>query len=230
MKKTVLILAAHPDDEVLGCGGTMARFANEGSDVHVVFLADGVSARQTNSVSIEINTESCARRDAARFAGDILGVKSVIFGEFPDNRMDSIDLLDIVQFIERQVDFYKPEMIFTHHANDLNIDHRIVHQATMTACRPQPGHCVQTILFFEVQSSTEWQMPASASIFAPNWFVDITDYLDVRTRALEAYADEMRPWPHSRSLKAVEHLVHWRGATVGVIAAEAFMLGRNTVK
>ena len=230
MNKTILILAAHPDDEVLGCGGTIARFASEGSDVHIVFLADGVSSRQTNAASPKLSIEAFARREAAQAASAILGAKSVIFGDFPDNRMDSVDLLDIVQFIEKQVNYYNPEMILTHHASDLNIDHRLVHQATMTACRPQPGHCVKTILFFEVQSSTEWQTPASAAVFSPNWFIDISDYLDIRTRALEAYADEMRAWPHSRSLEAVEHLARWRGATVGVDAAEAFMLGRNILK
>ena len=144
--------------------------------------------------------------------------------------MDSIDLLDIVQFIEQQINQFTPDMILTHHAGDLNIDHRLVHQAVMTACRPQPGHCVKTILFFEIQSSTEWQTPASAAVFAPNWFVDISDYLNLRTRALEAYSDELRPWPHSRSLQAIEHLARWRGATIGVDVAEAFMLGRNILK
>lgn len=230
MNQTVLVLAAHPDDEVLGCGGTMARFASEGADVHTVYFTDGVSARQEHAVSIESNLASQARRAASDIAANILGVKSVVFGHFPDNRMDSVDFLDIVQFVERQVNHYLPDMILTHHAGDLNIDHRLVHQATMTACRPQPGHSVKTILFFEVPSSTEWQPAASAAMFAPNWFIDITQYLDARERALQAYADEIRPWPHSRSFKAVDHLARWRGATVGVEAAEAFMLGRNLLK
>lgn len=230
MNKTVLILAAHPDDEVLGCGGTIARFASEGANVHTVYFTDGVSARQGSAASAESGIESQARRVASKTAADILNVKSTVFGEFPDNCMDQVHFLDIVQFVEHQVNHYMPDMILTHHAGDLNIDHRLVHQATMTACRPQPGHSVKTILFFEVPSSTEWQTPASAAAFAPNWFVDITRYLDIREQALQAYADEMRPWPHSRSFKAVEHLVRWRGASVGVEAAEAFMLGRNILK
>ena len=229
MSKTILILAAHPDDEVLGCGGTIARYAHEGANIHIVFLADGVGARQQNKVMSATNIAGLARREAAEVAAKILGAQSVTFGEFPDNRMDSIDLLDIVQFVERQVNQFRPELIMTHHASDLNLDHRLVHQATVTACRPQPNHFVETVLFFEVPSSTEWQTPASAPVFAPNWFVDITPHLATRARALEAYAEEMRPWPHSRSYNAVEHLARWRGATVGVEAAEAFMLGRTII-
>ena len=173
--------------------------------------------------------EALVRRTAAETAVKILGAQSVSFGEFPDNRMDSVDLLDIVQFVEKHVYHHKPEVILTHHVSDLNIDHRLVHQAVVTACRPQPGHLVKTLLFFEVSSSTEWQTPASASVFAPNWFVDINPYMAKRMHALEAYVDEIRPWPHSRSLKAIEYLARWRGATVGVEAAEAFMLGRMLV-
>ena len=223
---TMLVFAAHPDDEVLGCGGTIARLSSEGVHIHVIFFTDGVSARD----EMVSSNESIERRAAAKTAMKILGAKSVTFGAYPDNRMDSVDLLDIVQFVELQIHDYAPQMILTHHAGDLNIDHRLVHQATITACRPQPNHCVKTILFFEVPSSTEWQTPGSAPGFSPNWFVDISDYLEIRTRALEAYADEMRSWPHSRSLQAINHLARWRGATVGVDAAEAFMLGRNIVK
>ncbi|OHE76668.1 MAG: GlcNAc-PI de-N-acetylase [Verrucomicrobia bacterium RIFCSPHIGHO2_12_FULL_41_10] len=226
MSKTILVFAAHPDDEVLGCGGTIARYAHEEADVHIVFFTDGINARSKNK---EVIAECAARKEGAKAAARILGAQLVIFGDFPDNRMDSVDFLDIVQFIERQVNFYTPEMILTHHANDLNVDHRLVHQAVVTACRPQPDHCVHTLLFFEVPSSTEWQTPASASVFAPNWFVDITKYMSIRVRALEAYVEEMRTWPHSRSFHAVEHLARWRGATVGFEAAEAFMLGRNLV-
>jgi LmbE family N-acetylglucosaminyl deacetylase len=102
-----------------------------------------------------------------------------------------------------------------------------MHEATVTACRPQIGNPVETLLCFEVPSSTEWQLPGSAPIFAPNWFVDISDTLGRKLAALDAYAAELRAWPHPRSLQGVEHLAHWRGATVAVNAAEAFMLGRQ---
>jgi LmbE family N-acetylglucosaminyl deacetylase len=223
--RSILILAAHPDDEVLGCGGTIAKLANDGATIHVAFLADGVFSRVSNS--IDQDEELHIRRSAAQKSCEILGVKSVSFGEFPDNRMDTVALLDITRELEGLLTKHKPEMIFTHHAGDVNIDHRRMHEATVTACRPQPGHPVKTLLNFEVPSSTEWQLSGSAPIFAPNWFVDISDTLDQKLAALDFYSSELRDWPHPRSRQAIEHLARWRGASVGVDAAEAFMLGRK---
>jgi LmbE family N-acetylglucosaminyl deacetylase len=168
-----------------------------------------------------------ARRIAAQKACSILGAQSVSFGDFPDNRMDTIPLLDITQAIEALIGMHQPETVLTHHAGDINIDHRRMHGAVVTACRPQQGHPVKTLLCFEVASSTEWQLPCSGPVFAPNWFVDISATLACKLAALEAYAAELRAWPHPRSLQGVEHLAHWRGATVGVNAAEAFVLGRQ---
>ena len=225
MNRSILVLAAHPDDEVLGCGGTIAKLARQGATIHVAFLADGVSSRSGDLIAQQ--AELPFRRIAAQKACDILGVKSLSFGDFPDNRMDTIALLDIIKPIETLVAKYQADMVFTHHAGDVNIDHRRIHEAVSAACRPQSGHPVKTLLCFEVPSSTEWQLPGSAPIFAPNWFVDISDTLDSKLAALEAYAAELRPWPHPRSRQGVEHLARWRGATVGVDAAEAFMLGRQ---
>ena len=117
-------------------------------------------------------------------------------------------------------------MVVTHHSGDLNIDHQIIHQAVMVACRPQPDHSVKRILSFEVPSSTEWNSPNVKSVFIPNWFENISDTLKLKIKALEAYGSEMREWPHSRSFKAVKHHACWRGASVGCDAAEAFMLNR----
>ena len=225
MSHSILILAAHPDDEVLGCGGTIAKLADEGAIIHVAFLADGVFSRA--DAQIKQQEELRIRRAAAQKACDILGVKSVSFGDFPDNRMDTVALLDITKALENLIAEYMPEVVFTHHAGDVNIDHRRMHEAAVTACRPQRGHPVKTLLCFEVPSSTEWQLPGSAPVFAPNWFVDISDTLDRKFAALDAYAAELRDWPHPRSRQGVEHLARWRGATVGVDAAEAFMLGRQ---
>lgn len=228
MGKGVLVVAAHPDDDVLGCGGTIARLVNEGSDVSVIFIADGVASRETG-----VKIESCGsdqslldRRNAAKLAASVLGISSVRFCDFPDNRLDSVPLLNVVQKIEQIIGEFQPSTVFTHHAGDLNIDHRIVHQAVMTACRPQVGHPVRSILCFEVPSSTEWRTPGIGSAFEPNWFVDISTTLDTKLSALDAYAEEMRDWPHPRSRKGVEALARWRGATVGCDAAEAFMLAR----
>lgn len=223
--QSILILAAHPDDEVLGCGGTIAKLAEEGALVHVAFLADGVSSRVGDA--LEQQEELNVRRLAAKKACEILGVKSMSFGEFPDNRMDAVALLDIIKALEELIAEHKPEVVFTHHAGDVNIDHRRIHEAVVAACRPQSSHPVKTLLCFEVASSTEWQLSGSAPAFTPNWFVDISTTLDRKLAALEAYAEELRSWPHPRSRQGVEHLAHWRGATVGVDAAEAFMLGRQ---
>ncbi len=225
MKAPILILAAHPDDEVLGCGGTIAKFADQGASVHVAFLADGVSSR--SGVTALSSVELAARRAAAQHACELLGVRSVAFGDFPDNRMDTVPLLDVVQAVEVLIAEYRPETVFTHHAGDLNIDHHRLHQAVATACRPQQGHPVKTLLCFEVPSSTEWQLPGSAPAFVPNWYVDVSATIERKLSALEAYAAELRDWPHPRSRQGVEHLAFWRGATVGVGAAEAFVLGRQ---
>ena len=225
MPQSILILAAHPDDEVLGCGGTIAKLAEKGATIHVAFLADGISSRTGNAEAQSDGLTS--RRAAAQKACDILGVKSVSFGEFPDNRMDTVTLLDITKALEELIAMHQSEVVFTHHAGDVNIDHRRIPEAVVTACRPQRDHPVKTLLCFEVPSSTEWQLPGSAPVFAPNWFVDISDTLERKLAALNAYSAELRDWPHPRSRQGIEHLAHWRGATVGVNAAEAFMLGRQ---
>jgi LmbE family N-acetylglucosaminyl deacetylase len=222
MHRSVLVVAAHPDDEALGCGGTLARLADAGARIEVLFLADGVSSRSGAAVA-----ESAARRDAARRACEILGTRPPAFEEFPDNRLDSVALLDVVQAIEKVLVHCQPDTVFTHHAGDVNIDHRRVHDAVTAACRPQPGRSVRTLLSFEVPSATEWQLAGSAPPFVPNWFTDISATLSRKLAALDAYAAEMREWPHARSVRAIEHLARWRGATIGVEAAEAFVLGRH---
>jgi LmbE family N-acetylglucosaminyl deacetylase len=225
VNSSVLILAAHPDDEVLGCGGTIAKLADNGAVIHVAFLADGISSRKGNAK--EQSDELVSRRVAAKYACDILGVKSVSFGDMPDNRMDTVALLEITKAVEELIAEHRPDKVFTHHAGDVNIDHRRTHEAVVTACRPQPGHPVKTLLSFEVASSTEWQLSGSAPMFVPNWFVDISNTLDRKLAALDAYATELRDWPHPRSRQGIEHLARWRGATIGVDAAEAFVLGRQ---
>ena len=225
MNEVILVIAAHPDDEVLGCGGTIAKMAKTGAEVHIAFLADGVSARH-GAVNIN-HQELVSRRNAAQVACDILGAKSVSFGEFPDNRMDTVALLDVVKSIEELVAKFSPNKVLTHHHGDLNIDHRRVHEASVVACRPQIGCAIKELLFFEIASSTEWSIPNQGSHFEPNWFVDISDTIEQKLVALEAYSMELRSWPHPRSIKAVNYMARLRGATIGVDAAEAFILGRK---
>jgi N-acetylglucosamine malate deacetylase 1 len=170
-----------------------------------------------------------ARGAAARRAAAILGCASVELLALPDNRMDGLELLDVVQAVERFVDRHRPSLMLTHHGSDLNQDHRIVHEAASVACRPQPGQCVRELLFFEVPSSSEWRPRDAAAPFAPDWFVDISATLEKKLEALNAYATEMRAFPHPRSPQAIRALAQWRGASAGFAAAEAFVLGRKLV-
>lgn len=226
MIKTALVVAAHPDDEVLGCGGTMARLSSQGWAVHVLIVAEGATSRDASRDRAARQDELSELAQAAHAANAILGAASVVLGDLPDNRMDSIDLLDVVKFVEQALATHRPSLVFTHHAGDLNIDHRVLHDAVVTACRPLPGSCVQELLFFEVASSTEWTPGPSGPAFVPTVFYDITAHLPSKLDALAAYASEMRPFPHARSLRALDALARWRGASCGVEAAEAFALGR----
>ena len=225
----MLVVAAHPDDEILGSGATIAKHSQQGDAVHVVILAEGITSRDHRPDREKRQEELTALKEAARRANGILGAASVKLHDFPDNRMDSCALLDIVKVVESAVSERHPEVIYTHHAGDLNVDHRRVHEAVVTSGRPSPGYGHRRLLFFEVASSTEWQTPGSGVIFAPTWYVDVSGTLGLKVKALEAYQSELRPFPHPRSIAAVEHLARWRGATVGVPAAEAFVLGRNVV-
>jgi LmbE family N-acetylglucosaminyl deacetylase len=228
MIEAVAIIVAHADDEVLGCGGAIARYISEGRPVHVLTLGDGVSSRGKAPSALN-QKDAASRRSAAEKANKILGVTSLTQFRLPDNRMDRMDLLDVVKILESFILQKNACTILTHHSGDVNIDHRVVHDAVISACRPQPGFPVTEILFFEVPSSTEWRPPSSGESFAPNYFVDITEFLDAKISALCAYAEELRDFPHPRSLRAVEALCAWRGATVGVNAAEAFILGRKII-
>ena len=143
--------------------------------------------------------------------------------------MDSVPLLDVVKAIEVFINTHQPSIVLTHHSGDVNIDHCVVHDAVIVACRPQPDSFVRELLFFETPSSTEWNSPDNGKPFYPNWFVDISTTMDLKFQALSAYQDELRPFPHPRSLKVIESLAVWRGATAGVNAAEAFILGRKLV-
>jgi len=225
--RRVLVCAAHPDDEALGCGGTMARHGQWGDEVHVMFLADGVASRSGDGRDVDAELDE--RRAAANAAATILGANAPIFVAYPDQRLDAIPLLDVTQSIERVMGELKPDIVYTHHAGDLNGDHRIVAQAVLTASRPFPGQPVAAIYGFEVLSSTEWAFGAQEA-FRPSRFVSISGTLPQKLRALEAYRAEMRDYPHPRSLEAVEALARYRGATVGEQAAEAFTVFRECVR
>ncbi len=214
----ILVVAAHPDDEVLGCGGTIARHVADGDQVYIVIMADGVTARG--------ETKAEARYAAAGKAAAVMGAQPPRFQSWPDNQMDSVPLLSIAQKLEVEIAKINPEMIYTHHAGDLNIDHQLTNQAVMTACRPLPTSSVREICCFEVLSATEWASPSQQQAFIPNCAVDISEQLDTKITALEAYAEEMHPFPHARSYEAIRSLALLRGAQMGMAAAEAFIITR----
>ena len=206
--------------------GTIARHRKAGDAVTVLILADGVASRGGGNCTTAIEE----RRGWARAANALLGVGDLTLLSYPDNRMDTVALLDVVQDIERVLERCRPAIVYTHRAGDVNIDHTRAHQAVVAACRPQPGRTVQQLLFFETVSSTEWQPAASHATFAPSYFVDIADTLHAKLQAAAAYSGELREFPHSRSIAAIEHLARWRGASAGLAAAEAFELGRMIVR
>lgn len=225
--RRILVVAAHPDDEVLGCGGAIAKHADYGDEVYILIVAEGATSRQAERKRSQVSGELNDLKKAAYHAGRILGATGVELLNLPDNRLDSLHRLDLIKQIEERVDHLRPETVYTHHAGDVNIDHRRLHEAVVTSCRPMPGQPVKQLLSFEVASSTEWQTSGSAPIFVPNWYVDISAQWSRKRDALLAYASEMRPWPHARSHEAIEHLVRLRGSQVGVNAAEAFCLLRQ---
>jgi len=212
----IQVIAAHPDDEVLGCGATIARHARSGDRVQVVFVADGFSSRD-NGIDRSVH---------AKEASKVLGCEAPTFLNFPDNQLDTVALLNIVKKIEKVIENFQPNIIYTHHLGDLNIDHQIVHKAAITACRPQPNFCVKEIYSFETLSATHWQSPSMKNVFNPNYFVDVSDFMDKKIKALQCYDNEMREVPHARSYGSVENLSKFRGSLVGVKNSEAFCVER----
>jgi LmbE family N-acetylglucosaminyl deacetylase len=219
----VLVVAAHPDDEVLGCGGTVATHASRGDVVRSLILAEGATSRDGDNASSQIKL----LRSAACKAASMLGAQEPQFAGLPDNRMDSIDLLSVVKIVEDVIRGFEPSIIYTHHGADLNVDHRITHAAVVTACRPLPGATVRSVYSFETASSTEWSSQEQSVAFRPNHFVDISAHLSAKNDALQCYDMEMRSFPHARSVDAVEALARTRGASVGLAAAEAFSVLRQ---
>lgn len=221
----VLVIAAHPDDEVLGCGGTAARLVREGREVHFAIMGEGITSRHLQREAADAGQLVQLHRQA-HAAAEKVGVKKVHLHQLPDNRLDTVPLLEVVKRVEDLVDRIKPEVIYTHHAGDLNIDHGIIHRAVLTATRPIAGQPVREIYTFEVPSSTEWAFQRIEPAFRPNVFVDITRTLEAKIAAMECYETEARKFPHPRSPEALRALATRWGSVVGCAAAEAFELVR----
>ncbi|MGE5340270.1 MAG: PIG-L deacetylase family protein [Candidatus Omnitrophota bacterium] len=224
MGKNVLIVAAHPDDEILGCGGTAARLANEGNAVFTLILGEGITARDDSRDRVQREAEITTLKNSIHLANHAIGVRDVFIYDFPDNRFDSVPLLDIVKIVEKIKTKLKPQIILTHYGHDLNIDHRITYRAVLTASRPLFGERVNEIYAFEVLSSTEWNYPTR---FSPNYFVDISQTLDRKIDAMSEYRQELREYPHPRSLKGIRLNAEYWGMRTGRSAVEAFEVVRS---
>jgi N-acetylglucosamine malate deacetylase 1 len=226
----VLIVAAHPDDEILGCGGTIARHIDQNDEVSVLFLTDGVSSRNASLSDKILKNEKDKRKNAALEVSRYLGYSNIVFGTFPDNKCDTVPLLDIVQFIEKNIDILKPNIVYTHFCNDLNIDHRKTFEAVITAARPTNSSSIDSIYSFEVPSSTEWNFSNEVKQFSPNHFINIQRYFEKKEYALKCYEMEIRAFPFPRSFKGIDALATFRGAQSGFSKAEAFMVVRQKFK
>jgi len=209
----------------LGAGSAIAKYTQNGDEVNVLILAEGLTSRGNKE---NYFTEKLKQLQLTAIAANkLLGVSNIEFGNLLDNRMDSVDLLDIVKIVEKFIDTYKPEIVYTHHSGDLNIDHQLTYQAVMTATRPMENQVVKEIYTFEIPSSTEWSFDYN---FKPNVFVDISDTINLKLQALNCYESEMRKFPHPRSPEAIKVIAQRWGTVVGCEAAEAFYLIRKVIK
>ena len=224
MKKNILVVAAHPDDEIIGIGGTIARYAKQGHTCRCLILGEGQTARtQTRSLSEPALVEKL--RQDTLLAAEAVGYAQVCFEDLPDNRFDSIDRLDVIKKIEAYLEQIKPDTIYTHYAHDLNIDHQICLQAVLTATPPVNHQTTPREIFtFETLSSTEWNF---GHAFSPNIFVNIEDFIDQKLAALSYYQSEIRPAPHPRSLEIIRANARRWGSVIGVNYAEAFQVVRS---
>ena len=222
---TILVVAAHPDDEVLGCGGTIAKISGDRS-VHVAILGEGITSRtpQRSEADISLVEEL---QENARAAAKLLGVDTDMFGSLPDNRFDQLPLLEVVKRVERLIEDLSPTIVYTHHPGDLNVDHRVAFQAVLTATRPVNACSVRDIFTFGVPSSTEWAFQQLQPAFKPNVFEDIASTMETKLKGMECYNGEVRSFPHPRSLEALRTAArHW-GSVVGLEYAEPFELVRS---
>ena len=223
---TVLVIAAHPDDEVLGCGGTIARLAQEGHDVYIAILGEGITSRyQQREQADQALVEALHAR--SRQVAELLGARDLFLYSLPDNRFDTVPLLDVIKIIEELVERLQPQVIYTHHGGDLNIDHMVVHRAVLTATRPVAGCPLREIYAFEVPSSTEWAFGQFQPASRPNVFVDISATLETKLQAMALYESEAHSFPHPRSPEALRAIARRWGSVVGLEAAEAFQLIRS---
>ena len=223
-QRKIMVVAAHPDDEVLGVGATIHRMVHEwGCQVHVVILGEGLTARVDRDDRSAQASNLASHRDCIEQARHRLGYQSVGIHAFPDNRFDSVDLLDLIKTVEAEKHRFTPDYVFTHHAGDLNVDHRKTFEAVLTATRPLPGETVKGLFSFETFSATEWAFGLPESVFRPDMFIAVTnENLEAKQDAMERYVFERRDYPHPRSARALEIFARAHGSRCGAELVEAF--------
>jgi LmbE family N-acetylglucosaminyl deacetylase len=218
--KRILVISAHPDDEVLGCGGTITKYAKAGYPVYSLILGEGITSRYKDRKEADRTLIEKLRQQALKVA-KVLGIKKTLFFNLPDNRFDTIALLDIIKIVEDIKKKIRPHIVFTHSSSDLNIDHQIVYKAVMTAFRPEAKGTVDEIYSFEIPSSTGWLF-SKKNLYAPNFYENIEDFIDTKIKALSCYKGELREWPHPRSIEGIKTFAKKRGLESGLKYAEAF--------
>lgn len=228
--KKVLVVVAHPDDELLGLGGAMNRLIHvEKCMVHVVILGEGITSRSNSRDTKIWEKQLATHRTNIKSAQSAIGFQSVSIYDFPDNRFDTVALLDIIKVVEKEKLNFEPDIIFTHHSGDVNIDHQITFQAVITACRPMESECVKSIITFETPSGTEWIPSSDPRKFSPNLFIAISrDNLEAKIVGMESYEFEKRKYPHPRSPEALRIRAEMWGISCGVNLAEAFQIIRTS--
>lgn len=222
--KKVLVIAAHPDDEILGVGGTILKHARTGDECFAIILGEGMTSRYDKRELADLNKVVRLHEDTYK-AAEFVGYKKVYIEDLPDNRFDSVSLLDIVKIIEKYICKIKPDIIYTHFGGDLNIDHKLTFEAVLTATRPIGDKYVKEIYAFETVSSTEWNFSNTVN-FRPNYFVDVTETLAAKLKAMECYNSELREFPHPRSNKNLEASALKWGSIVSRKYVEAFEVVR----
>lgn len=228
MSKSLIVVAAHPDDEVLGCGATVRQMVNSGWTANLLIMTNGIGGRFSDTQDPAILRQQENLMQQSKQAAALVGFNAVAYGNFEDNRMDVISRADLSHKVREYVEEWQPDVVFTHHPGDYNWDHTATFDAVMMACRPNPPEFSPTeIRTFEVLSSTEraWQSPDRA--FLPNLFTDVKSTIETKKEALRAYQMEYRDYPHPRSVEAIEYLARKRGNEIGIEYAEAFHLVRK---
>lgn len=221
----ILVIAAHPDDEVLGMGGTIAKLVRDGNDVDVLIVTDGSSAQYRDSDHLAEIIE--AKKKETRNCADVLGIRDIYYGELPDMKLDTTPHIRINQVIEDVIDKVQPDIVFTHFWGDVNCDHQNVYKSTLVAVRPVMGQVVRELYCYRVPSSTEWTPNKADTMFMPNYFVDIEVYAEQKYKAFACYSTELRDYPHPRSVQYLRESDKAAGLRVGMLAAEEFILLRK---